>query len=181
MTPSRLQSAMPDSARTLAPAGSGRRAPLVALRFPASPTEVRGALMRLAAEWEVAGLAEEDRGNAELVLAEVLNNVVEHACKPGGAIAVSARLKAGTLAVTVCDGGVEMPGTLPDGTPPSLDGADLPEGGYGWHLIRTLASNLSYQRISGWNCLYFQVPMPSAAEQSTPVEGIVSIERTKPE
>ena len=58
-----------------------------------------------------------------------------------------------------------MPGeSIPDPKEPDLDvsTADLPEGGFGWGLIRTLSSGLSYRRMSERNRLAFRIPLPNA-------------------
>ena len=48
------------------------------LTFPASPAVVRDALARMMATAPLLGLSDTRRGTAELVLAEVLNNIAEH-------------------------------------------------------------------------------------------------------
>jgi serine/threonine-protein kinase RsbW len=52
-----------------------------------------------------------------------------------------------------------MPGLcLPAGKFQPLDDlADLPEGGFGWYLIRSLTEELSYRRSNGINRLSFQL------------------------
>jgi serine/threonine-protein kinase RsbW len=97
---------------------------------------------------------------AELVLAEVLNNVAEHAYgDAGGKVEVSLQHAADGLRCLIVDEGRAMPGgQLPVGRLPSgLDVvlADLPEGGFGWHLIRSLSTNLTYARVEGQNRLSF--------------------------
>ncbi|MGY3439016.1 MULTISPECIES: ATP-binding protein [unclassified Marinovum] len=93
----------------------------------------------------------------ELVLAEVLNNVVEHGygCS-GGPIHLELRLVAGDVTCIVTDSGAPLPGrTLPQGLPVKLDCAreDLPEGGFGWRLIHQLTNSLDYNRNDGRNQL----------------------------
>ena len=53
---------------------------------------------------------------------------------------------------------------MPDGGPPKghpaelgVDMQDLPEGGFGWFLIRTLTTDLRYRREAGRNRLSFQM------------------------
>jgi serine/threonine-protein kinase RsbW len=99
----------------------------------------------------------------ELVLAEVLNNIIEHAFagQPDGRIDID--LSATTSGLTCCirDNGRAMPGeVLPGGDLPDIcvDLPDLPEGGFGWHLIRSLTSDLTYRRSAGGNALSFTVP-----------------------
>jgi serine/threonine-protein kinase RsbW len=98
----------------------------------------------------------------ELVLAEVLNNIVEHAFagQPDGRIDID--ITAAQSGVTCCiqDNGRAMPGeVLPGGNLPDIRVAvpDLPEGGFGWHLIRSLTSDLTYARTGDGNSLRFTV------------------------
>ena len=53
-------------------------------------------------------------------------------------------------------GGRPPAGRLPDGADCAL--VDLPEGGFGWHLIRTLTRDLAYVRSGGCNRLSFLLP-----------------------
>lgn len=100
---------------------------------------------------------------AELVLAEVLNNVVEHAyAVREGYIELDLRHCDGALACTVTDTGRPMP----RGTPPSgnemvvnVPLEDVPEGGFGWFLIRSLTHELAYRRERGANRLSFKLPL----------------------
>jgi serine/threonine-protein kinase RsbW len=111
----------------------------------------------------LTGLPADDRGLAELVLAEVLNNVAEHAYQEkGGRVEVTLRATSGGIACSVTDCGRAMPGgQLPEGRLPGgadVPLADLPEGGFGWHLIRSLCADLTYARIAGQNRLEFSLP-----------------------
>ncbi|MBF9032914.1 ATP-binding protein [Rhodobacterales bacterium HKCCE2091] len=102
---------------------------------------------------------------AELVIAEVLNNIAEHGFDDGAAgdetISVSIRAGTKALSVTVTDTGRGMPGgMLPLGHLPPVAGvpADaLPEGGFGWNLIRRLTTDLRYVRSGGTNRLTFRI------------------------
>jgi serine/threonine-protein kinase RsbW len=124
---------------------------------------VREGLMSLAASAPLCDLSPDDRGTAELVLAEVLNNIVKYAY-PGtpGPIELWLGHDAAGLACRIVDQGLGMPdgnppvGSLPGGIDGPVDG--LPEGGFGWYLIRTLASDLHYQRQDGQNRLSFTLP-----------------------
>lgn len=108
----------------------------------------------------LARLTEDSRGTVEIVLAEVLNNVVEHAYASfPGQIAVSITRGDGYLFFRMVDDGLPMPGGVAPGG--KLAGArnfqDLPEGGFGWHLIRTLSQDLTYVRDGNQNVLTFCV------------------------
>jgi serine/threonine-protein kinase RsbW len=53
-----------------------------------------------------------------------------------------------------------MPGgKLPEGGLPEVAPPDFPEGGFGWHLIRSLTADLTYARRAGQNRLSFLIPM----------------------
>ena len=93
----------------------------------------------------------------ELVLAEALNNVVEHAYlyAEDGEIGILVRLRADQLRATITD-----TGQMFDGPPPLIDLdvenmgiEDLPEGGFGWNLIRTLTDNVEFEHKDRQNCL----------------------------
>jgi serine/threonine-protein kinase RsbW len=128
----------------------------------AEPASVRAALLQITAIPPVCDLPPHQRATVELVLAEVLNNVAEHAyADAAGPVAVTIALHAGTLVCEVVDEGLAMPGgALPDGRlPDSALDSDLPEGGFGWHLIRSLARDLAYRRQRGSNRLNFLIPL----------------------
>lgn len=133
------------------------------MAFQASPAAVRDNLARMLAEPPLSGLSAEARGNAELVLAEVLNNVAEHAYPDrAGPVAVLLRRAEDGVSCQVVDRGMAMPGNrLPAGElprSPSLALDDLPEGGFGWHLIRSLTRDLVYTRDKDQNRLSFRLP-----------------------
>ncbi|HMO06518.1 MAG TPA: ATP-binding protein [Paracoccaceae bacterium] len=123
------------------------------------PASVRAGLCALMAAPPLAGLPSDLRQDAELVLAEVLNNIAEHAYAAGpGPIEVQLLPDRGGFACIVRDRGTAMPGgTLPAGLPPSPDGPNPPEGGFGWHLIRSLVQDLSYVRDAAGNKLTFRI------------------------
>lgn len=121
---------------------------------------VRAALGDIVRHPVVAKLPEDARGSAELVLAEALNNIVEHAYdQDDGKIELRLYRMPGTLLCDVFDTGAPMPNCeMPQGLAQSVDQTgDLPEGGFGWFLIRTLTQNLKYRRIGARNHLSFQL------------------------
>lgn len=132
------------------------------IALTANPTAVRTALSDLRARWRRTRLDPALGDRAEQVLAEVLNNIVEHAlagCR-NGVIRLCVAHRSGELNVVVRDNGRALPdGALPLGKPACVSGPldDLPEGGFGWFLIRNLAEDLDYCRDGSWNCLRFRV------------------------
>ncbi|SFC63895.1 Histidine kinase-like ATPase domain-containing protein [Tropicimonas isoalkanivorans] len=98
----------------------------------------------------------------EVVLGEVMNNVVEHAypCRASGYLSIAIDPAGDAINLNVEDNGAAMPNqVLPPGHPQDLDVTlhDLPEGGFGWLLIRELADDLRYERKNGRNLLTFSL------------------------
>lgn len=130
--------------------------------FQAEPAAVRDALRRAVARF-ARQITTEDAGTLELALAEVLNNVVEHgyaSLEPGPIDLRIIRTGAGSLDCRIVDAGVPMPGfTLPnsDVRPLPTDIKALPEGGWGWSMIRELTTDLVYRRENGRNILMFRL------------------------
>ncbi len=119
---------------------------------------VRDALMSLRSDLADLGVQDEVLGTVELAVAEALNNIVEHAFvnRASGEIRIAAQLVDGQLHMALRDEGRAFPEhALPPGLLPSCDVGfeDLPEGGFGWFLIRQLTEDLRYQRQDGQNCL----------------------------
>ncbi|WP_431297839.1 ATP-binding protein [Tabrizicola sp. BL-A-41-H6] len=142
---------------------AGPEGPLT-LAFPGDMRSVRRVLLHLLTATPLRTLSDADRGTTELVLAEVLNNIVEHAYAGGnGQIALSLGLSSAGLAVRISDNGLAMPGgAVPAGllpTDPDGPAATLPEGGFGWFLIRSLTRDLCYDRKDGQNHLSFTLPI----------------------
>ncbi len=96
-------------------------------------------------------LAADHRDCVLLVLAEVLNNVAEHAY--GGAVGpvlVTVRQGGDGVLARIIDRGGAAPPLEQDGGP---DPAGLPEGGFGLGLIRGLARDICQLRRFGCNVL----------------------------
>ncbi len=130
--------------------------------FTASPKGVRKALGDTLAALRFMQLPAEETGTVELVLAEVMNNVVEHAYadNPEGLINLQIIPTDDGLHCKVTDTGNPMPkGVAPIGNRALLDCDlnDLPEGGFGWFLIRDLARDLEYSRQGRKNLLSFRI------------------------
>jgi serine/threonine-protein kinase RsbW len=108
----------------------------------------------------VQNLSPDCLGTTELVLAEALNNVVEHAyANYSGQIEVEVRRDPDQLRFHIADKGLPMPGAEPPlGRLPAVGALqDLPEGGFGWFLIRSLSQDLAYRREGERNLLSFGV------------------------
>lgn len=125
--------------------------------------DVRRAMKALSGELRSAGVPQLQRSYAEIVVAELLNNIVKHA---------QHRIEHGWFDLQFCwhkhalhftcrDNGSAMPGGQPPtGIFPTLINAhaDLPEGGWGWALIRALTTDLTYRRSEGINFVSFNIP-----------------------
>ena len=124
---------------------------------------VREALGQVREELHRFELDQEEEGTVQLVLAEVLNNIVEHAYPPSdpvGPITIEALQRPDGLHLSIRDKGHAMPdGQLPIGAlpPVDVDLPDLPEGGFGWFLIRDLARDISYRRDAQENHLRLRI------------------------
>lgn len=134
-------------------------------RFEAQPALVSVELLGLNQTLIQLGLPIEQLFTLELVLAEVLNNVVEHAYQDRGEgrIELSVSVHAGFIHCGVTDFGAPMPGgVLPPArrhSPKALALQDLPEGSFGWALIRDLTTGLKYCRDEGTNRLSFRIAL----------------------
>lgn len=130
--------------------------------FPATQVQASAGIAALSARLAAQGLPESKADDVRIALTEAINNVVEHAYAGVAAadVQIDCSLCAKKLVIQITDTGDPMPELrIPSGTPPSVDTAlqDLPEGGFGWHLIHQLASDIQYERKSGGNllCLRF--------------------------
>lgn len=135
-------------------------------RFDARPSLVSVELLGLNQTLIQLGLPIEQLFTLELVLAEVLNNVVEHAYQDcgEGLIELDVAVHDGSIHCTVIDFGSPMPGgALPSARrhcPKALALQDLPEGSFGWALIRDLTTGLGYRRVGDSNELWFRIELP---------------------
>jgi serine/threonine-protein kinase RsbW len=141
--------------------------PTLVVQLRSDSLAVRAAVVRLQRAATRLGLAAELCDSLEIVLAEALNNVVEHAYRQAvdGWIVVELDLLEDCAVCRIWDGGRPMPGGQPP-RPAAHDLAgplsSLPEGGFGWSLIGKLAHPLRYDRIEGRNCLAFAVGLRPA-------------------
>lgn len=140
-------------------------APLPPIRVCVQSSElaVRCALKQLLDGLAPLCLNVEEAGTVELVMAEALNNIVEHAYPEGdaaGPINILCKHATDGLHLKVIDEGRAMPnGQTPEGAPVDLDVAfhDMPEGGFGWFMIKHLAKEVRYERAGWENRLMFRL------------------------
>lgn len=136
----------------------------MSLVFPARPMAVRRALRASMTGLSRLNLTSDERGVIEIVLAEVLNNVVEHAYAhhKDGVVELRVKRRKDSLEFTVLDDGVPLPnGALPKRSEHCLNVPveDLPEGGFGWSLIQELTRDLRYHRSNVRNRLEFTIKL----------------------
>lgn len=123
----------------------------------ATALDVRRVLGDLRTHLRAGDIREDDCGDIELALAEVLNNIVEHAYAVSGPGTITVVLWVGPdrIICEVRDQGAAMPDLqspiafAPNATSPK----SLPEGGFGWSLIHALSLRLVYLRDGAVNRL----------------------------
>ena len=126
--------------------------------YPAMQASVAKAIRALTGDDRFRGAGRDMMSSLEIVLAEALNNVVEHSCDglDDAWFRLSCEYDGRTASILIEDDGRPMPGAvLPEGLAPSLSVArnELPEGGFGWFLIRSICSDVRYIRDGSINRL----------------------------
>ncbi|MDE4275169.1 ATP-binding protein [Phaeobacter gallaeciensis] len=129
-----------------------------ACSFTATELDARSGITQVVKRLRGLGIPELRVDEVQIALAEAVNNVVEHAYagKTPGDVRIRCSLEPERLWINITDAGAPFPeGELPEGKPANLDVApeDLPEGGFGWFLIRELTSDIHYERSVGNNQL----------------------------
>jgi serine/threonine-protein kinase RsbW len=146
--------------------------------FPAGEASIRLALRQWRQAMQAAEICPDVTARAETVLAEVLNNIAEHGQDEGtvGWIDLYCDMIPSGLQLVVTDQGHPMPPYLlcapkhNSFAPDDYSLADLPEGGFGWSIIRCLTSDLQHQSHAGGNRLSFVVPYCDKPGQGDPAE-----------
>ena len=152
---------MPPDPQGAAPAEDGIE-PISMVTVPGTVEGTRSAIDQIVAMVDDMAVRSEDLDALEIALAEVFNNIVEHAYadRDDGVVEVILEAKEPGLHLEIWDDGVPMPaGRLPSGAPADaeLGGHLQAEGGYGLFLIRQLARKLRYDRVDGRNRLSFRI------------------------
>ena len=119
--------------------------------YPAQQDSVAQVLNRIRCDNWCRGAGSDLMSSLEIVLGEAMNNVIEHACADldDRRFRLSCSFDGRDISVTIEDDGRPMPEyALPEGRAPSIAVArdDLPEGGFGWFLIRTICREVKYVR-----------------------------------
>ncbi len=137
--------------------------------LPSDPLSVRQLLVDLRNQLGRA-LPPDAMGRVELVLAEIMNNIVNHGAPDSGrqddrrarSIHISVACHTNGVACAILDDGAVLPARCL--SPPTRQASraralTLPEGGFGWLIIHDLTQSLAYFREEGFNLLAFNVPM----------------------
>jgi serine/threonine-protein kinase RsbW len=136
--------------------------PAFTLRVLARNRSIRDSLAEVRLRLSKHALSEEELATIEVVLAEVMNNIAEHAYawRRDGEMILFLRLAPDGLSISVSDEGIAMPDMqIPFGgsVDPAAPLSEMPEGGFGWLIIRQLARDVSYTRQDGVNHLSFRI------------------------
>lgn len=148
------------------------RPPFFEIACDATFGDVRVVLKQLDMRLAAHGVDDDSRGSVQIVLAEAMNNIVEHAYADtgrSGAFALSITARSSGLDVTLSDGGAPMPWgqlskRLTARRPLAPEFAE--EGGFGWPIINSLAADIRYDRVDGRNVLEFLVAAPDIDARS---------------
>lgn len=113
---------------------------------------------------EFSTLNRDQVNRLELAVVEAVNNSIEHAYgyAPGHTVEVELTMNDDNIIVTIHDTGNSMPvsavNTIVGGDEPVMPSVeasdpDLPEGGWGLLLIKSLTDDVSYSTVEGRNSL----------------------------
>lgn len=148
--------------RVFAPGSRLPRGADLVLRCTCSDMASRAILKQIVRRLKAMGVTRSSNESIEIVLAEALNNVVEHAYagRADGPLELRAYVSGAMVRFELVDEGAPMPGLSPpqgSTVPDDIDPMDTPEGGFGWHLIRSLTHDLSYFRDGRYNFTTFDI------------------------
>ena len=137
------------------------------MSFCATELEARAAIATISGRLRALDLASSRADEVEIALAEAVNNVVEHAYAGSepGIVRILCSLRGPHLDIRICDTGGPLPqNRLPPGLAADVSVAksDLPEGGFGWFLIRELTSDIRYDRCGLINHLSLRFDLEPA-------------------
>ena len=140
---------MGDSSTTAGPihTDGASRGSAIELRIPASPEWVRVARLTVAGVASRMQFGIEEIEDIKLAVAEAINNAIQHAPVPEGAtepptVTITVQASKEGLSIQVTDEGRIADGLPERQSSAPLDEADLPEGGLGLILIRTLMDDV---------------------------------------
>ena len=136
---------------------------LLSVKINPNPECVRKSIVEIARWLEDHNVAQSDIGDVEIVLAEALNNIVEHS---GMKTPETINLVVEPLSVHILcrmqDSGIPSRNLIQIRQANPLcfaDSMDLPEGGFGISLIQAIATNIEYLPVKQGNLVRFSVPL----------------------
>lgn len=137
--------------------------------FPADERAALDVLLLVRKYSPKAGFAADRLHEIDIAVTEAVNNIIEHAYAkaPGGMVKLDLRVMPGMLTIDLADWGVALPGReIPNIRPANLtrSRSNLPEGGFGWRLIRQLCNEVRYCRERGKNQLTLSFGAVAAEE-----------------
>lgn len=137
---------------------------LLNVRIPATEGAVTSALTDLQGTLVRLQIADDTMADVQLAMAEILNNIVEHSVAgiADAIIAIDIVRTATGIFVETEDRGRPLPPSLLASAELPMIGPDidsLPEGGFGWFIIHSLAQDMVYEREAGMNRLSFSFPL----------------------
>ncbi len=132
--------------------------------LPATNEGVREGVKAVTEVIRQRNASDEDLTSIELALAEILNNVVEHAYEDSGLgeMEIKIDIDGPDVFFRILDWGEPMPkGRLPLGNPADVSrpAVEQEEGGYGLFMIRQLARKLRYTRLGDQNEISFRITL----------------------
>lgn len=139
------------------------------LRYTSSNLGTRQAMKALLHGLNPWQLSATDQGKIQVALVEVLNNIVKHAYRNQGSgiIEITCQPFSGHLGFEIADSGIPLPAhCLTNDHMSAVDiQASLPEGGFGWFLIRQLSYDITHKRHKGKNHLYLKIRLEDPPAQ----------------
>ena len=139
------------------------------LRFTSGNLGTRQAMKALLHGLNPWHLSATDQGKIQVALVEVLNNIVKHAYgdQGGGIIEITSQPFVGYLGFKIVDASIALPDhCLQNDQLSAIDiQATLPEGGFGWFLIRQLSYDIAHKRRDGKNHLSLKIWMEDPPAQ----------------
>lgn len=136
----------------------------VVLRYHAAANvlSVRDTLIRVERDLIESGVTRDNLSTILIVVSEVLNNIAEHGYQgvPPGGFVLRGVVRADHAVFGFHDTGSPLPEHLlaedeAEQLPTELP--ELPEGGYGWSLIRTLAAKIRHRYTHRGNWLLVRI------------------------
>ena len=139
------------------------------LRYTSSNLGTRQAMKALLHGLNPWQLSATDKGKIQVALVEVLNNIVKHAYRNQGSgiIEITCQPFPAHLGFEITDSGIPLPAhCLTNDHMSAVDiQASLPEGGFGWFLIRQLSYDITHERHKGKNHLYLKIRLEDPPAQ----------------